>query len=254
MVASFGGGPVSTHHLRKSVLCLAVAAVALMPSIAASATTLGSSDASDAALAAKINLTLNDLPSAIKWSPPVPRSPGLGEGRLFVACMKAKGGEAGNISPDLFGIVGKPGGVDTVDVESPEYERSSGGFPIVTSDVVFLTSTAQARDDLAAMKTRTALACLPKIFGAGFSKSGIRETESRRSRPSYGTGNGGVHVRSELTGVGLPSPNYADFYYYVDGRAEITIEFGSSLAQPFSSTLADGVVAKIMTRATSVLG
>jgi len=42
--------------------------------------------------------------------------------------MKAKGGEAASSSADLFGIVGKPGGADTVDVESPAYERSSGGF------------------------------------------------------------------------------------------------------------------------------
>lgn len=244
---------MSTHGVRKGVLFFAVAAVASIPPIAANAKALGSSAASDAALAAKINLTINDLPSAIKWSPPVPRSPGVGEGRLFVACMKAKGGIAANISPDLFGIVGKPGGVDTVDVQSPGYERSSGGFPIVTSDVVFVTSAAQATDDLAAMKTKADLACLPKIFGPGFPKS-IRETVSRRSRPSYGMGNGGVHVRSELTGAGLPSPNYSDFYYYVDGRAEITIGIGSSAAQPFSSNLADAVVAKIMTGAKSALG
>jgi len=224
-----------------------------MPSIAASAKAMGSSAASDASLAAKINLTFIDLPSAIKWSPPVPRSPGTGDGRLFVACMKAKGGVATNISPDLFGIVGKPGGVDTVDLESPAYERSSGGFPIVTSDVVFVTSAEQATDDLAAMKTKADLACLPKIYGRGFSRY-IRVTVSRRSRPSYGTGNGGVHARSAFTGAGLPSPNYSDFYYYVDGRAEITIGFGSSVAQPFSSSLADAVVAKIMTRAKSVLG
>lgn len=40
----------------------------------------------------------------------------------------------------------------------------------------------------------------------------------------------------------------------MDGRAEITIGFGSSLAHPFSSNLADAVVAKIMTRAKFVLG
>jgi len=244
---------MSTHGVRKGVLCLAVGAVASIPSIAADATALGSSASSDAALATKINLTLNDLPSTIKWSPPVPRGPGVGDGRLFVACMKAKGGLATSISPDLFGIVGKPGGVDTVDVPSPSYERSSGGFPYVVSDVVFVTSAAQATDDLAAMKTKADLACLPRILDPGFSKSGIRETVSRRSRPSFGTGNGGVHVRQVFTGAGLPSPNYFDFYYYVDGRVEITIGFSSSAAQPFSSTLADAVVAKIMTRAKSVL-
>jgi hypothetical protein len=254
MVTRVREDPVSTNGVRKGVLCLAVAAMASMSPIAASSKAMGSSTVSDASLAATINLKLKDLPSAIKWSPPVPRSPGTGDGRLFVACMKARGGEAASISSDLFGIVGKPSGVDTVDVESPAYERSSGGFPIVTSDVVFVTSAAQAADDLAAMKTRADLACRPKIFGAGFSKAGIKETESRRSRPSYGTGNGGVHVRSEFTGAGLPSPNYSDFYYYVDGRAEITIGFGSSVAQPFSSALADAVVAKIMTRAKSVLG
>jgi len=104
------------------------------------------------------------------------------------------------------------------------------------------------------MKTKADLACFPKIFEPGFSKSGIKETVSRRSRPSYGTGNGGVHVRSVFTGAGLPSPNYSDFYYYVDGRAEITIGFVSSAAQPFSSTLADAVVAKIIDPGKSVLG
>jgi hypothetical protein len=244
---------MSIHRVRKGVLCFALTALASMPSIAASATALGSSAVSDAALAAKINLTLNDLPNTIKWSPPVPRGPGVGDGRLFVACMKAKGGLATRISPDLFGIVGKPGGVDTVDVPSSAYERSSGGFPIVTSDVVFLTSAAQARGDLAAMKTKADLTCLPKIVAPGFPKS-IKETVTRRPRPIFGTGNGGVHVREVFTGAGLPSPNYTDFYYYVDGRTEITIGFGSSLAQPFSSTLADAVVARIMTRAKSVLG
>jgi hypothetical protein len=77
---------------------------------------------------------------------------------------------------------------------------------------------------------------------------------SRRWPPSYGAGNGGVHVRSTFTGSGLPSPNFSDSYYYVDGRAEITISFASSVAQPFSTGLADAVVAKIMTRAESVLG
>jgi hypothetical protein len=254
MVTSVREDPMSTSGVRKGALCFAVAAAASIPSIAAGARAMGSKAASDAAVAAKINLTLNDLPSAIKWSPPVPRSPGTGDGRLVVACVKAKGGEAASISPDLFGIVGKPGGVDTVDVESPAYERSSGGFPIVTSDVVFVTSAAQATDDLAAMRTKADLACLPKIFGPGLSKSGIRVTVSRRSRPSYGTGNGGVHVRFAFTGTGLPSTNYLDSYYYVDGRAEITIGFSSSAAQPFSSTLADAVVAKIMSRAKSVLG
>jgi hypothetical protein len=244
---------MSTHRVRKGVLCFALAAGALIPSIAANAKALGSNAASDAVLAAKMNLTINDLPGAIKWSPPVPRGPGVGDGRLFVACMKAKGGLSTNISPDLFGIVGKPGGVDTVDVQSPAYERSSGGFPIVTSDVVFVTSAALATDDLAAMKTKADLACVPKILGPGFPKS-IIETVTRRSRPSYGMGNGGVHVREVFTGAGLPSPNYFDFYYYVDGRAEITIGFSSSVAQPFSSTLADAVVAKIMSRAKAVLG
>jgi hypothetical protein len=244
---------MSIHGVRKGLFCLAAASGALTPSIAANALASVSNPASDAALAARINLTVKDLPSAIKWSPPIPRGPGVGDGRVFVACMKATGGIATNISPDLFGIVGKPGGVDTVDIPSPAFERSSGGFPMVTSDVVFVTSAAQATDDLAAMKTKADLGCFAKIYGPGFSKAHIKDTVSRRSRPSYGMGNGGVHVRSEFTGAGLPSPNYSDFYYYVDGRAEITIGFSSSVAQPFSSSLAVAVVAKIMTRAKSVL-
>jgi hypothetical protein len=245
---------MSTHGVRKGVLCFAVAAgMAAMPLINANATALGSSAASDAVLAAKINLTINDLPRSIKWSPPVPRSPGLGVGRLFIACMKAKSGVAATITPDLFGIVGKSGGVDTAEVDSPLYERLTGGFPMAISDVVFVISAPRATGDLAAMRTKAALACLPKTFGSGFNKSGVRLTEAWRSRPSYGTGNGGVHVRLKLAGRGLPSTNYVDFYYYVDGRAEITIGFDSSVAQPFSSTLADAVVAKIMTRAKSIL-
>jgi hypothetical protein len=248
---------MSTHRAGEGVLCFAVAAavaaIASMPSIAAATTVLGSSAGSDAVLAAKINLTFSDLPSAIKWSAPMPRSPGVGIGRLFVACMKATGGVAANISPDLFGIVGKPGGVDTADVPSPLYERSGVELPIVASDVVFVTTAAQATDDLAAMKTRAELACFPKTFGPGYSKE-IKVTLSRRSRPTYGTGNGGVHVRLLLTGAELSGPSYFSFYYYVDGRAEITISLSSSAAHPFSSSLAVAVVAKVMTRAKSALG
>lgn len=245
---------MSTHGVRKGLLCFAVTSVASLPSIAANAKALGSSAVSDAVLAAEINLTIQDLPSTIRWSPPVPRSPGIGEGRHFVACMRAAGGVSAKISPDVFGIVGTPSGVDSVDVESPVYERSSGGFPFVTSEVVFVTSTAQATRDLAAMKTTADLACLSKIFGPGLSRSHVKVTASRRSRPSYGTGNRGVHVRSEFTGARLPSINYADYYFYAVGRAEIAVAFSSSAAQPFSSVFADAVVAKIMTRAESLLG
>jgi hypothetical protein len=244
---------MSTYRVRKSVLCFAVAAVALVPSVAASGRALGSSDASDADLAAKMSLTVHDLPSAIKWSAPVKRVPGAGDGRLIVSCMRATGGIARSISPDLFGIVDKSGGIDTADVEAPLYERSGVGVPLVTSDVVFVTSAAQARNDLAAMNTTADIACLPNIFGPGHAKV-FSVTVTRRSRPAYGTGNGGVHVRLTTTGARLPSTNYSDTYYYVDGRAEIAIIFGSSAAHPLSASLVDAVVAKIMIRAKSVLG
>ena len=114
-----------------------------MSSIATNAAAVGSSAASDAALAAKINLTIKDLPSVLNGSPGAAKSR-TRFGRLFVACMKATGGVATIISPDLFGIVGKPGGVDTVDVESPAFESSNGGLPIAKSDVVFVTSARQS--------------------------------------------------------------------------------------------------------------
>jgi len=69
MVTTVREDPMSTNGIRKGALCFAVAAAASIPSIAASAQAMGSSAASDAAVASKINLTLNDLPSAIKWSP-----------------------------------------------------------------------------------------------------------------------------------------------------------------------------------------
>jgi hypothetical protein len=142
----------------------------------------------------------------------MPRTGGTGDGRAVVACMKATGGVATNISPDLFGIVGKPSGDDTADIASPAYEGPSVELPIVTSEVVFVTSAAQATEDLAAMKTTADIARLPKLYGPGYTKY-IKVIVSRRSRPSYGTGNGGVHVRSAVTGAGLPSENYSDFYY-----------------------------------------
>jgi hypothetical protein len=66
-------------------------------------------------------------------------------------------------------------------------------------------------------------------------------------------GGGGLHLRFVFTGGNIPAKLYEDLYYYVEGRAEVTLTF-VNLTAPFSSSWASSIVKSVMARAKSIAG
>ena len=144
--------------------CATAAIAPLALSTAANgATRAGSS--SPSALAGAINVTLKDAPRAINWTSTkaTPESvTAYVVGKTAVACMRKSHGKAGKVGPDPFGTLGKTGGVAEADVTSPTIAEAgaSTGVPSFDSEVVVVSTSAQADADLAALSTTSDMSCL----------------------------------------------------------------------------------------------
>ena len=173
--------------------------------------------------------------------------------------MHEKGGGRGaKVSPDPFGTVGKPSGDVTADVSSKVFaiKGSVTGLPSASSEVVFVSTTKQALADLVAFGTSHAQSCVTTLMATvtGLSAGGkVKATVSTLALPHLGNGSGGVHLRFVMTGSNIPAKLYEDLYYYVEGRAEVTLTF-VDLTAPFSSSWAGSIVKSVMARAKSIAG
>lgn len=251
-----------THCLRASAFLLGLASILAVPCATALASTSErTSPPSDAALAASMNVTMGELPTSTAWvsTKAMPRPTAeTTQDEQTITCMKKAGGAAARISSDPFGTVGVPGGVVTADVTSPSFspKSSTDGLPEVSSEVDMVTTAAQATSDLAAFATQATLACFAHEFANIYSaelNTKLNATTSFLPLSRFGSGNGGVHGRYVITGGNLKAPLYDDAYFYAQGRAEIFVQF-ADLGAPFPSSWATSVVAKVMTRAHSLVG
>jgi hypothetical protein len=107
-------------------------------------------------------------------------------------------------------------------------------------------STGQAQIDMRAMKTKAALSCYKALVVQQLSSSGekFQSFVQIRSLPSLG------QDRVEFSGV-LSGAIHADFYFYLQGRAEIYLSvlgIGSSFPAATFARLAG----KVVTRAANL--
>ncbi|HUZ21285.1 MAG TPA: hypothetical protein VMU75_12010 [Acidimicrobiales bacterium] len=238
-------------------LVLVVSALALVTGAASAAagaaTGPNASGGSDAAKAAKINVTSSDLPSPAKWSSSSAPSSAVSLGKAAVSCMKKAGAKVSN---DPFGTVGKAGGNASADVTSKlfGFKGSLTGLPSVNSEVVFVSTAKQAIADLSAFGGAKVQPCLKTLMaGVTGAQSGgkVKASVAVKPLPHLGAGKGGVHLRFTLTGGNIPGKLYEDLYYYVTSRAEVALTY-VNLTQPFSSAWADGIAKHVMARATKI--
>lgn len=216
---------------------------------------------SGAALAKQINVALSDLPTAVAWtsSSQTPNTAAqTKQAEQAVTCLQRSGGGAQSVSPDPFGTSERTGGPVVVDVESPLFakEASSIGLPTISSDVTILKSAAQATTDLAAFATNAGLTCVSTLIGtltAAAVGHQIGLTDTFITVPRHGSGNGGIGMRFAITNAGLSGTLYDDAFFYVQGKAEVSLSF-VNLATHVQSTWETSVAAKVMTRAQHLLG
>lgn len=211
---------------------------------------------SDKVVAREIDLKLSDLPSAIKWtsSPTPPSTAGqVASGKRVINCITAAQHGA-KVSTDPFGLTSRAGGEVTADVSSPNFSASSATqSPAVSSDVTFVTTPSEALEDQAAFSTETGLRC----FAVGITAVASTAAEQKITAVGsfiplarLGDGNGGVDARFTCTSSELPTI-YIDARLYVEGRAEISIEYFSVRA-PFRESWANSIASTVMRRATSL--
>ena len=216
---------------------------------------------SGAVLAREIDVALSDLPTAIAWtsSSQTPNTAAqTKQAEQAVTCLQRTGGSAQSVSPDPFGTSEKTAGPVVTDVESPLFakETSTIGLPTISSDVTMLKTPTQASTDLAAFATNAGLACVSTLIGtltAAAVGHQIGLTDTFINIPRHGTGDGGVGMRFAITNAGLTGTLYDDAFFYVQGKAEVSLSY-VNLATHVQSTWETSVAAKVMTRAHHLLG
>jgi hypothetical protein len=238
---------------RMSVLIFLISSVA----VAAPAVAYAATANSDATTAKALNLTRAYLPASVKWTATAQAPNTAAETALgvkAVRCIRQGGGAAGKISTDPFGTTEVVGGSVTADVESPDFAvTGSSGLPLVSSEVVMLTSAAQATDDLSAFATSSARTCLTNVFVAIGKQGGYTKVAATApSIPQLGSGPGGLDLRFVFSG-GKLSPLIDYTYFYVQGRAEFDLSF-IALGTQFPAAWANAIAAHVMDKARSVLG
>jgi hypothetical protein len=217
--------------------------------------------ASDAVLAKALNMTQAELPQPTKWtaSPQTPNtSAQTALGVKAVGCVRTSSSAGGKVGTDPFGTTEVVGGTVTADVESPTFasKGSSAGLPSAGSEVVMLKSASQAANDLSAFASTPARACFTSLLVAVLKSEGsgkLKVAASPQALPHLGTGRGGFGLRYVVTGSQLPGPLIDYTYFYVQGRAEIDLEF-TNLNTQFSTAWANAIAVLVMARARSLLG
>ena len=225
---------------------------------AANASPAFASSASDASLARSLNVKSSDLPKGSGWTTSTVAATPATLGAKAIACIRKGAGPSGKASPDLFGTVGKPSGSVTADVTSPMFGQK-GSFtqlPAVNSETAIVSSATQALTDLNAIGAATTRACLATLYaGVTSSQSGggkANATASSLALPHFGVGSGGVHDRFIVQGSGIPGKVYLDLYFYVVGRAEISITY-TNLGGAFSTSWANSIATNVMKRAKATV-
>jgi len=237
-----------------ALLATVVTGVAAVSAGGAEAIGHASSAASDATMAREINLESSDLPTSQHWSSAAPPAAQVALGRTALSCMKKAGGAGAKVSTDPFGTVGVPSGDVTADVSSKVFSIAGSftALPSASSEVDVVTSTTQAHNDLLAFESSKVQACEATLQNAVVELSaGGKTTTTARSLSLPKLGDGGVHLQFVMTGGNIPGKLYEDIYYYLAGRAELTITF-VNLATPFTASWASSILTSEMKRAVSI--
>lgn len=216
--------------------------------------------ASDEALAKALNMTQAELPQPTKWtsSPQTPNtSTQTALGVKAVGCVRTSSSAGAKVGTDPFGTTEVVGGTVTADAESPTFasKGSSAGLPSAGSEVVMLKSASQAANDLSAFASTPARACFTSLLVAVLKSEGsgkLKVAASPQALPHLGTGRGGFGLRYVVTGSQLPGPLIDYTYFYVQGRAEIDLEF-TNLNTQFPTAWANAIAARVIGRAQPLL-
>jgi hypothetical protein len=241
----------------------AAAAISLViscSSLNGASATVRSQATSGVSLARQINVVLSDLPAAVIWtsSSQTPNTAAqTKQAEQAVACLQRAVGNSQSVSADPFGTSEKTGGPVVADVESPLFakETSTIGLPTISSDVTLLKTATQASSDLAAFSTTAGLACVSTLIGtltAAAVGHPIGLTDTFITIPRHGTGAAGVGMRFAITNAGLTGTLYDDAFFYVQGKAEVSVSY-VNLAAHVQTTWETSVAAKVMTRAQHLL-
>lgn len=216
---------------------------------------------SDAALAKTLDLTRAELPHPTTWTSTAQTPNTAAETALgvkAVGCVKASSSVGAKVSTDPFGTTGIVGGSVTADEQSLSFvAKDSSAEPSASSEVVLLQSASQAADDLLSFASTPARGCFTTLLAAALKNAGIGKLKiasSSQALPHLGTGSGGFGLRFEVSGSQLSGSRLIDYtYFYVQGRAEIDLEF-TNLNSQFPITWANAIAARVIDRARSSLG
>ena len=249
------------HHAcaRTSVAAVLLVVTGVLASTIG-ATGATASVAGDHALASRINVHRTDLPAGPQWTslPSSPNPPGwVATSRKVIACIQHAVGHALVVSPDPFGLGGRPAGDVTVDVSSPTFAvKGPSQLPSASSEVVMTTTTVQATADLRALDTPSALPCLRSAFQAIFISehvpAGTKLTIRALTPPHIGPSRFRGGLRISLSG-----PSFGDLieeaFFYTAGRAELALSF-TALSKSFPAGWALSISKNVVARAETLLG
>jgi hypothetical protein len=215
---------------------------------------------SDAALAKTLNMTQAELPQSTTWKSIAQTPNNTAETALgvkAVGCVRTSSSVGAKVSTDPFGTTEIVGGTVTADVESRTFDAKSSSAepPSAGSEVVMLKSASGATDDLLAFASSRAQGCFTRLLISDLNSAGggkLKVTSSSQALPHLGTGSGGFSLRFVVSGAQLPGRLIDYTYFYVQGRAEIVLEF-TSLNTEFPTTWANAVAVLVMDRARSLV-
>jgi hypothetical protein len=225
--------------MKRAVLAATVAAVALIGACGGDggSTTAAKADpASDKAAAEKINLKASDLPAGWTSSPHQTSPEADATNKRFAECIGSS----------------DPKARQTVDLHSPDF--SKGQTTQASSEVQFVRTDADAKNDLAALQGAKTVGCIKTLvqeaaqrqLPAGTSASNVQAEQL--SFPTLRDGAAAFRVSFTVAAAGLNVPVYADAVFFRAGRAELsltTVNAGS----PFDANLEKDLAKKMADRA-----
>ena len=192
--------------------------------------------ASDKTAAEKITLKPADFPSGWTSTPHQASPDSDANNARFAQCIGR---------PD-------PKTLQTADVNSPDFKQ--GQTTQASSEVTFVRTEADAKDDLAALQTGKGPDCIKQLLQAAIGPelpAGATTADVRVEQlqfPTLKDGTAAFRLSFTIGTAGLNVPVYADVIFFRAGRAEIALA-SFNAGTPFDSKLEEALAKKMADRA-----
>ena len=199
---------------------------------AATTWTQRSPGASDGSIAAKINLSLSDLPNAGTWRSSSASSGSNDSAKLALACVREAGGLYAEASPAVEGL---SGGAVTANLSSRVFSLEGSSLETaIETQVEFVSSVRQAAIDASIDDTRREASCGQQLLAGLLNiNTGAKAHITNHIGVLQEVAPGIRGLDDEVSihfGVGNPV-TYIDVFQYFDGRAEVEVTFFSAPRQ-----------------------